>query len=58
MPYQKPYSEDDERKLRQELEEREAQRQKSYSKKDEKRIQEEIDNKSGDDNNKSGDDKK
>ena len=40
---QKKYTKDDERKLRQELDEREAQRQKSYSKEDEKKIKEEID---------------
>lgn len=40
---QKSYSKDDERKLRQELDERESQRQKPYTKQDEEKIKEEID---------------
>ena len=55
---QKSYSEDDERKLRQELDERETQRQKSYTKDDEKAIKEEIDRTIGDDEQKSGEEKK
>lgn len=47
-PDQAPYNEDAERRIQEEIQEGEAQRQKSYSKDDEKGLQEEIDRESGD----------
>ncbi len=56
LPGQATYDKDDERRLRQEIQEREAQRQKSYSKDDERTLQAEINHESGDDE--SGDEEK